>query len=69
MVVIGAVYGSSGHIFIEVKLGDLNCKEQLTLFDIGAELARSLGKIEIIQDLTTIRNASGNVMATVGKIR
>ena len=68
--------GKSGHVFIEVKLGDKNGKEQLALFDtgagvsiIGAELARSLGNIKIIQDLTTIRNASGNVMATAGKTR
>ena len=59
-----------------MKLGDRNSKEQLALFDtgarvsiIGAELVRSLGKIKRIQDLTTIRNASGNVMATAGKIR
>ena len=51
MVVIGAVNGKSGHVFIKVKLGDKNSKEQLALFDtgagvsiIGAELARALGK-------------------------
>ena len=51
MVVIGAVNGKSDHIFIEVRLGDTNGKEQLALFDTGtrvsilkAELARSLGK-------------------------
>ena len=71
MIVIGTVNGKSGHIFIEVKLGDRNSKEQLALFDtgarvsiIGAELVRSFGKIKRIQDLTTIRNASGNVMGT-----
>ena len=36
---------------------------------IGAELARALGKIKIIQDLITIRNTSGNFMATAGKTR
>ena len=71
MVVVGAVNGKSGHIFIEVKLGDKNSMEQLALFYtgaevsiIGVELTRSLGKNKIIQDLTTICNASGNVMAT-----
>ena len=76
MVVIGAVNGKSGHIFIEVKIGDRNSKEHLALFDtgagasiIGAELVKSLGNIKRFQDLTTIRNASGYVMATAGKIR
>ena len=76
MVVIGAVNEISGHIFIEVKLGDRNSKKHLVLFDteagvsiIGAELVRLLGKIKRIQDLTTIRNASGNVIVIAGKIR
>ena len=33
MVVIGAVNGKSGHIFIEVKLGGRNGKDQIALFD------------------------------------
>ena len=43
------VNGKSGHIFIEVKIGDRNSKEHLALFDtragvsiIEAELVRSL---------------------------
>ena len=41
MVVIGTVNGKSDHIFIEVKLGDGNGKEQLALFDTGAGVSIS----------------------------
>ena len=70
MVVIGAV----NHLSKTRR--EKNSKEQLALFDtgagvsiIGTQLARSLGKNKIFQNLTTIRDANGNVMSTVGKIR
>ena len=75
MVVIAAMNGKTRHVCIEVRIGDKDIKEQLTLFDtgvgvsnIGVDLARTLGKNLISQDSSTICNAS-DVMSILEKLK
>ena len=73
-VILAACDGRTGQVFIEVNIGDKD--EQLALYDTGAgvsmineELANKIGGGKILQDKRIIKNASGDVMVTSGRVR
>ena len=74
-VVLAAVDAKSGLVFIEVEIEDHNKQENLALFDTGAgisiissEVAANIHNARRFQHENVIRNASGDVMKTAGKI-
>lgn len=75
-VVLAAVNGETGHVYIEVEVSDKEIlHEELALFDTGAgvsiisnTIVKKLQHKHVRHNTNVIRNASGNVMLTSGKI-
>ena len=75
-VVLAAVNGKTGQVFVEVNVKETEVKEQLALLDTGAgvsiiesQLVEKINSGHILEDKRIIRNASGMIMTTTGKIK
>ena len=74
--VIAAVNDKKGQLHIDISIGEKKEIDCLALFDTGASvslidsrIAAKLNKNQVYQDNSIIRNASGDIMATIGKMR